>query len=407
MKARGIIFMLLACAFAQSVSAQQSEVITLEQALARARNRGPQIILSQYRIDEARGRLAGASVFLQENPTVETAIGPRISPSGDTTDYDVSLSQSFELGGRRSARMAGARAGLERETAASRDVLRRLLRDVSVAFARGLAAKQRLKLAEQSSKIAGELFQSMERRYQAGDVPILDVNLARNSAARARADVRSSQAAYASAVGELRILLGVTAEEPLDIAGDLRDRRRFDLSTLTALCSERPDLRALAAERDEAQAEVQLGNAFRWPTVAPSFNYKRDQGDRIVQGGLSFTLPLFNRGQELQAVGQARTRRLERELEASKRAVWVEVQTAYDVYNLQVSAVEELERDALPSLEENETLARRSFEEGEIGLAELLLIRREALETRIAYAERLFEAAVAGIELEARAGVLR
>lgn len=399
--------MLLACAFAQSVSAQQSEVITLEQALARARNRGPQIILSQYRIDEARGRLAGASVFLQENPTVETAIGPRISPSGDTTDYDVSLSQSFELGGRRSARMAGARAGLERETAASRDVLRRLLRDVSVAFARGLAAKQRLKLAEQSSKIAGELFQSMERRYQAGDVPILDVNLARNSAARARADVRSSQAAYASAVGELRILLGVTAEEPLDIAGDLRDRRRFDLSTLTALCSERPDLRALAAERDEAQAEVQLGNAFRWPTVAPSFNYKRDQGDRIVQGGLSFTLPLFNRGQELQAVGQARTRRLERELEASKRAVWVEVQTAYDVYNLQVSAVEELERDALPSLEENETLARRSFEEGEIGLAELLLIRREALETRIAYAERLFEAAVAGIELEARAGVLR
>jgi cobalt-zinc-cadmium efflux system outer membrane protein len=191
------------------------------------------------------------------------------------------------------------------------------------------------------------------------------------------------------------------------VAGDLRERRRFDLDSLMARAVERPDLRALAAERSEAQADVRLGRGFRWPTVAPAFSFKRDEGDRIVQGGLSFTLPIFNRGQELQAVGEARTRRLEREIEASKRAVAVEVRTALEVYNMQVAAVEELERDALPSLEENETLARRSFEEGEIGLVELLLIRRDAFETRTSYAERLLEAAVAGIEVEARAGILQ
>ncbi len=69
----------------------------------------------------------------------------------------------------------------------------------------------------------------MERRYQAGDVPILDVNLARNSAAaRARADVRSAQAAYTSAIGDLRILLGMSNDEPVEITA-LHDRRRFDL----------------------------------------------------------------------------------------------------------------------------------------------------------------------------------
>jgi cobalt-zinc-cadmium efflux system outer membrane protein len=83
------------------------------------------------------------------------------------------------------------------------------------------------------------------------------------------------------------------------------------------------------------------------------------------------------------------------------------VRAAFDVYNLQAAAVEELERDALPSLEENETLARRSFEEGEIGLAELLLIRREGFDLRAIYTERLLEAAIAGIELESRAGVLQ
>jgi hypothetical protein len=40
-------------------------------------------------------------------------------------------------------------------------------------------------------------------------------------------------------------------------------------------------------------------------------------------------------------------------------------------------------------------------------LAELLLIRREAFELRTVYSDRLLEAAMAGIELESRAGVLQ
>jgi outer membrane protein, heavy metal efflux system len=402
---RGIIFLLLGSVFAPMVRAQ--EPLTLEQALNRARTRAPQVLAAQDRIEEARGRLTGASLLLQENPAVASSVGPRYSPNGNTTDYDISLSQSFELGGRRGARIAGASAGIERETAASRDVVRRLLRDVSVAFVRGLAAKERRSLAEASSKIADELFESMNRRYQAGDVPILDVNLARNSSARGRAELRASEAAYTSAMGNLRLFLGASGDELLEITGDIHDRKQFELPALLAKTGDRPDLRALAAEKAEAEADVRLGTGFRWPTIAPAFSFKRDQGDKVVQGGLTFTLPVFNRGQELQAVGRARTRRLDRELEATRRAVPVEVQTAYDVYSLQVAAVEELERAALPSLTENETLARRSFEEGEIGLAELLLIRRDAFELRSVYTDRLLEAAVAGIELESQAGVLQ
>jgi cobalt-zinc-cadmium efflux system outer membrane protein len=398
------VFALLACVAIPAVG-QQS--LTLDDVLARARVRAPQIVAAKDRIDEARGHLTGASVLLQENPVVEGSIGPRYSPNGDTTDYDITLSQSFEVGGRRAARIVEARKGLERETATSRDIARRVLRDVSMAFVRGLAAKERMSLAEASSKIADELSQSMNRRFEAGDVPILDVNLARNSSARARADVRAAQAAYTSAIGDLRIFLGMSADEPLDIAGDLHDRKRFELSALLARSTERPDLQMLTAERSEALADIRLGSSFRWPTVAPAFSFKRDQGDRVVQGGLSFTLPIFNRGQELRAMGQARTRRVERELDATKRTISSDVRTAYDVYNLQVAATEELERDALPSLEENERLARRSFEEGEIGLAELLLIRRDAFELRTLYTDRLLDASVAGIELESRAGVLQ
>jgi outer membrane protein, heavy metal efflux system len=226
LKRKAILITLALSSALTQANAQQT--VTLEQALAIARIRGPQIVAARGRTEEARGRLAGASVLLQENPAIETSIGPRFSSNGDTTDYDVTVSRAFELGGRRDARITGARAGLGRETATSRDVGRRLLRDVSVAFVRGLAAKERLRLAEATGKIADELYQSMNRRYEAGDVPVLDVNIARNSAARARAEVRAAQAARIAALGDLRVLLGMTAGEPFEISGDLRDRRQFD-----------------------------------------------------------------------------------------------------------------------------------------------------------------------------------
>jgi len=254
----------------------QQNALTMNQVLARARQRGPQILAAGDRIAEARGRVTGASILFQENPTIEVSAGPRLSRNGETTDFDVTLAQSFELGGRRSVRISGATAGVDREIATSRDVARRLLRDVSLAFERGLAAKERLRLSEASSVIAAELFQSMNRRYQAGDVPVLDVNLARNGAARARADVRSAQAAYVIALGDLRVLLGMAADEPLDVAGDLRDRRRFDLGQLLARAEDRPDLQALESGRKEAQADIRLGQSFRWPTVAPNVSYRKD-----------------------------------------------------------------------------------------------------------------------------------
>jgi outer membrane protein, heavy metal efflux system len=388
------------------VTAQISP-LTLEQALDRARQRAAQIVAGRDRIEEARARLAGASLLLQENPVVSGAAGPRSSALRNTTDYDLTISQEFELGGQRSARIEGAQAGIERETASSRNVTRTLLREVGIAFVRSIAAQERMRFTQSADKLADDLRQSVERRYQAGDVPVLDVNLARNSAARAKAEGYAAESAHIAALGELRGLLAMNATEPLLIVGDLRDRSRYDLESLAARAPDRPDLKALAAEIREAESEVRLGKGFAFPNAGLGFTYKHDQGDRVLQGAFTFTLPVFNRGQEIQAAGAARAHRLRQEQQALQRTIDVEVRTAFDVYRMQVAAVEELERNALPSLEENDTLSQRSFEEGEIGLAEMLLVRRETFETRLAYTERLLEAAVAGIELEARAGVLQ
>jgi cobalt-zinc-cadmium efflux system outer membrane protein len=109
----------------------------------------------------------------------------------------------------------------------------------------------------------------------------------------------------------------------------------------------------------------------------------------------------------VRAEARARAHRLELELEAARREVRREVSTAFEVYLQQKAAVEELARNALPVLEENESLSRESYEAGQISLAELLLVRREILETRNDYLSRLLDGAIAVADLEASAGVLR
>ena len=135
--------------------------------------------------------------------------------------------------------------------------------------------------------------------------------------------------------------------------------------------------------------------------------YQREERNNIVLGGLTLTLPMFSKGQEPIASGLARATRLRAELDATRIRIGIEVRTALAAYQSRVEAVQLLERDALPGLDESVTLATRSFEVGQIGLAELLLIRREIIDTRFQYLDALLEAAIARVELDARAGVLR
>lgn len=385
----------------------QNQALMFDQALERARRRAPLILAAQDRIDEARGRLLGARVLLRDNPVLEVSGGPRYRPGSDLIDTEIGLSQSFELGGRRRSRIAAAQADVERETATSRNVVRELLRDVATAFWQAVAAAERVQSAGKADGVAGELLESMQRRYQAGDVPVLDVNVARNAAARTRAEVRAAEAEQTRALGDLRIFLGMRPDEPLAVEGFLAAPDRLDLDQLSAEALKRPDLEAIAAELRQAEAEVQLGRGFAWPDLGLGFRYGRDEGSKIAKGGLTLSLPVFSRGQELRATGAARVKRLQRELEATRLAIANEIRTAFEVHQRKVEAAEELQRNAVQALDENETLAHRSFEEGEINLLDLLLIRRDAFEMRLIYLNQLLEAKLAAVELEARAGVLK
>jgi len=134
---------------------------------------------------------------------------------------------------------------------------------------------------------------------------------------------------------------------------------------------------------------------------------KRDEGNPGAAGVFSIALPFFNAGQEQLATGIARERRVELERSAVVSELDLRARAARETFNLRVSAVEPIERDVLPGLEENERLARRSFEVGELSLLNLLVVRREFVDTRLQYVEALADAAIASIDWQMAAGVIK
>jgi len=385
----------------------QSVSLSLEEALARARDQAPAVLIARARIEEARGRLAGARVRFRDNPTFDIGSGPRSTEAGTLTDLDVGFTQVFETGGQRAARVAGAEAAIKRETAAADDARRLALRAVALAHLRTLYAQERIELLRTAETVAVEVLSVADRRYTAGDIAVLDVNVAKIASARARAARVGAEGDRVTFAGELQRLLGLPSGTAVIAVGALRAVRRPDLSTLLAAVNSRPDLRAIEADIRDAEADVRLGRATTRPDLGVGARVKREEGHRAVLGELTVTLPLFNQGQELRATGSARAARLRLELETARAAIESDVRTSYAAFAAREAAMMAFEQDAMPGMDENEALARRSFDVGQISLPELLLIRREIVETRLEYLSRLLEVGEAAIEQDAAAGVLQ
>lgn len=387
-------------------AAQPSE-LTLEEALALARQRAPALVEATGRVAEAQGPLASATPLLHENPTLETEVGPRALSNGARgVDIAVGLSQSLELGGKRGARLESARAGVARETAHQRDTERRVLGEVAATFLRTLHARERLLLARAAEEAARETARSVQRRFEAGDVPVVDLNVARVALARARAEVAGTEGEEAALLGELRVLLGLTASHVLEVRGDLRALASQPLEPATP-SSVRPDIAALEAELAQAEAELRLGKSHVWPDVEVGVRYQHEADESALLGTLRVPLPLFFRGQEARVTSEARRLRLQGSLEAARRARDVQVEAALAQYRKRQEALELLEREALPLLTDNESLSRKAYEAGEMELAEFLLVRRDTLEARSAYLDSLLQAALARIQLAVETGALQ
>ena len=387
---------------AARASAQPSaDSLTAERVVALARARAPQVRIAEAGVLEARGRLAGARAPARENPVIE-GVAATDGRFERRTEWELTVPVGIGPGW--AGRVGVARAELERERQLVADARRGAVGAALAAWYRVLHASRRVGLARERLTVAADLRRSAAERHQSGDAPRLEVLLSETEEVRAQSELLAEEQWLARERVALAAALGLPSGERLVVTGDLADRSLLESTLEGAAPERRADVLAADHEVRAARAARNLARGDLLPGLAFRLNYGHDNGGRLVQPGLAVTVPLFQHGQESRALAHAREQRARAVLERAEHAAAAEAEGLARVFDQAGRAADSLAVRALPRVAESEAMVRESHRAGKIDLTGLLLVRRDLLETRREYLDRLLDVALAGIDLAVARG---
>jgi len=404
MSVRTCLYALVCLAVSAAGVRAQDGPLTLFQALATAREKSPTVIAARARVAEAEAARVAAGMRL-DNPEVDAGAGPRFADAGRQIDFGLGVSQMFENGGRRNARISAANEGVASAEARLVAAQRNAAKETAIVFLKTQYLERLVSQLADAVKLASEVSQIAERRFSLGDIAALDVNTARVESSRLESERAAMDAERLAALGDLGALLGASTLPSIASESDTYNTRSLD--ELLRAIDARPELRAIDADIRHAEARLALAKAAGKPQFGLTARYDRDEGDHVLLGGLVVTLPLFNKGQDVSAEATALIASLRAERDTMARSWSVLVRAKVQSINALRQALEVIERGALPAAIDNEGLARRSYETGQISVVDWIVLRREAMQVRREQLERLRQIAIATVELDAVAGVIQ
>ncbi len=390
-----------------AASASAQTPLSLEDVQDLARRQNPGVVLARARKLEAAGRLTTARSTLAANPDLDAFVGRR-GPAGDPTmDLEASAVQRFEIAGQRGLRIRAAGAGVDRESAAIEATSADAVAEATRAFYVLLHAQHAEALARSAESVASGMLDAARVRYEAGEVPILDVNVARIELARTRQNTFGATADRERALGNLRAIVAMTDERATAATGAWEMEAGGDLTALLDAALARPEIRGLAAEVAAAEAEWQLARTRSTPDLVGGLGVKREEGRTAVGARVGLSIPLFRRSAGDVAAAEARLQAARAALTAERTIARGRVRSLHAVHLAARRAADVFGAEAIPSLEENDRLARESYEAGRIGLIEYLIVRREGVAARQQQLGAELAATLAAIDLRAASGLIR
>lgn len=383
---RTFLGVLLAMVVAPAASAQV-ESLTLAEALELA-GASPSVDVAEAEVDIARGFQQQAG--LRPNPEVslevENVAGIGVFQGLRATETTLAVGQRLELGGKRRARVAAARA--ETTVAAIRAEIARadLTLSVRQRFVDAVAARQRLRLSEQALERSQELARIARVLVDVGRDPPLRALRAEANLGEAEAELAERRANDENARRSLAALWGdptppaTVDETPLSF-----QTNAHPVAPLSVLA-----IRLADAELYAAEAIIDRERSLRTPDLTLMAGVRRNE-EANAQGfvaGASFALPFGNRNQGAIAAAQASARAAE----AQRSLLVVEAVRNIASARTILSAAEErvgtLENRTVPQAEEALRLADIGYRAGRFSLIELL----DATEARNAALNALINA---------------
>jgi outer membrane protein, heavy metal efflux system len=264
-------------------------------------------------LDLARARLARADAAIvtagaRPNPTL--GLSPGIpNPFLLTLDFAIPI----ETAGKRGYRVQSARHLDQAARIDLADSAWTVLSGVRLALLNYLLASRSLELFHSEERVRADQVSILEQILSAGEIPKLDVDLARIELSKTQVAIRAAEGQVAEAKAALAAALGVPLASlqdaefswpDLDTPPTLESLSAAEIQRDAVL--NRLDVRRSLAQYAAAEADLQLEIAKQYPDINIGPGYTYEEMHSFFTLGLSSIVPLFNRNEGPIAEAEAR-----------------------------------------------------------------------------------------------------
>lgn len=348
------------------------------------------------------------------NPTLELqGVSGSLSGSPDDRSLSIGINQEFPLNNKLSLRRDVGKREAE-AVQRQRDNAARLLKDeITTLGLDYLLASKRHELAAELLQLNRELVAVADERFKAGDIPELELNLAKVELVRAETRLLEIEKEKNPHRIKIASLTGLKNSD-LNLSDTFITPKLFQNThdLIKQAIASRPDLQALTREYEKAETELRLAGAEALPNLTAGI-FAQWQRSLTEVGGLSgvnsdtqlglrlsMPIPVFGRNQGGKAAARARLDAAESRRLALERNIVAEVETAVS----RVSAAERIlamfEQGIIPQLTENLKLTREAYRIGEVGILSVIDEQKKFFEVNDSYLSALHSRRASFVKLE-------
>ena len=355
--------------------------LSLTEALSLALLHNPtlQDFAWEIRISDVKTLRAGLLPNPELGVEAENFLGSGQKSDFDQTETTVSISQLFELGGKRAKREALAMT--ERDLALWDYEARRLdiIYQVATRYMAVVANQARLKLAQETTAVAEEIFNTVVARVKAGKVSPLEQSKSRVELAKARLNKARVIRELVSNKQNLAAVWGSTSPLFKQVSGDLFAVQAVpEFSNLLSRLNNNPDLARWSAEIERYRKAIALSKAQKIPNITfmAGGRHFADNDDFAAVAGISAPLFIFDNKQTGVDEAQMVLIQAMQKQQAAKVAIRLSLIDNYQQLQMSLTEITVLRDEVLPSARAAFKAAKVAYRLGEIGSLDLLDAQR-------------------------------
>lgn len=379
-------------------SAEPAGPLTLKSAWALALGANPELSAAGHEVAALEATILQAKT--RPNPEISASVE---DTRRATRISKLEVSQAFELGGKRAARIKAAERGRD-AASAELDAKRAEIRAAVVAaFFDVVVAQERLRLATASVELAQRATGAASRRVTSGKVSPVEETKARVAEASVRLELALATSELTTARRRLTATWGNPVPRFERAEGDLEALPPLPaLADLQTRLATSPNLLRAQIEVDRRQALAGVERSRRTPNVTFSLGAQRDEQLGLNQAlfGVAIPIPIFDRNQGNLLEALRRTDKARDELSTTEIRLSNELALAYARLATAREETATLQRDILPGAQSAYDAATKGFELGKFSFLEALDAQRTLFQAKAQYLRALAEAHRSAAEIE-------